>query len=231
MAVTDLQYEKFTITDPRWKGSQPHSDEEWFDKVVPLPDENEIAELHTFLDAGPPQEERRIAFYREMRLGTAKSSFWKDYKAGKRKKIDEVLEWDPEFGLGNIIGIIIDENYAGDLLYALHAILSDKVDLDMAAWWEIPKLPTDENRNPEAQAWSLHQQDPERFEKELAPKHVKWMNYVRWYQERLDRGWNYAQFYHEIYTFGDQAMWVLHEVLGMDISEKDLHLGLLWKWS
>jgi len=216
MAVTDLQTEDYKITDPRW-----HAPEGWLEMdSVPLPDRAEIDRLHEIIDdESVLEEERRQAFFPWMRLCVGASL--------KDKKMYDVIAWDPEYGLPNVLGVVIAElEYGNECLYALFSILEERgvFSQQISEFLELPHLATEDNFGMDARYWSMFQKDPEGFPKEQ-------LGHVQAYQRLLDRDWNYGSgvgIYVEVY--GDKAMYLLHDVLGMDITEKDLRLGIYWLW-
>jgi len=219
MAVTDLQCEGYRIIDPRW-----HPPEDWDEwDEIPLPNQEEIETTHDMAFSDKLTEEQRDkAFYRSLRLVSARGRF-------QGKSPSDVVIFDPEYGLPNVLGIQIAElDYDNECLWALHAILADKHLIDDSAepfFWELPHFEGGEEAFAAAKFWKIKQENPA-FE--IPEKHKKG---IASYQRKMDRGWNYKGLYWETDIYGDIAMYLLHEILKMDITEQDLHLGLYWTWS
>lgn len=216
MGVVDLEVDDYTIVDSRW-----HAPEDWQEWKIPEVSKAELKRLAAIVkDEDVTEEEHDEAFIRhsELELGVLLNG----------KNMYDVVTWSPEMGLPNVLGVVLDDlPYNNYCLWALASILDEHGLMEGAEpkFFELPLWPPEKDCSMPALWWKMYQENPE-----AVPENR--IRVVQSYQKKLDRGWNYASgVAYLVEVFASRTMYVLRDVLSMDVEEKDLHLGLYWIWS
>jgi hypothetical protein len=209
MGICNLKVEDYKIVDPRW--TLDNDGWECFSSIeVP---QLEISDDETTVNM--PDEE----FAAMMKAITVNL-----YLGDVDKKAEDFVEWEPEYGCKELIGVRVGDEvgYDNSCLYALPAIFPDNFDNPRSQYWLVPSVPLEKDRSCEAEEIRrVIRQGKDPAELKLTRR--KW--------GLIQNEQNCAPFVVEMGSWLDLAEYVLIDCLKMKITRDDLRLMLYFKWS
>lgn len=215
--IDDLQFEKFKITDSRFKG-----DENWYETIPALPEPTDFDQDRKYTSA----ETYKIIHTAAIRTHLLDNN-------NKPRPLHELLHWDSEYGCGNVIGYVTDElPYANHCLYAMATLYPE---FARKRWKRIPSVPLEEDHGFDARHLKLLVA-AKQMNKNLVPfllKHKKGeanVHGLRRKRNAIRNEQNYSFFSYEMETYLDVTEYLFKQI-GLHVKRKDMRLILYWQWS
>lgn len=236
--IHNLEYKGFTITDKRWQpqnGATYPAAAYGGSKVI-LPYKNPLT-----LDGKKP------SYGKWLRDNTIKTTLSKE-KSEEAKEWHELIHWDSEYGLGNVIGYVVDTVPNGSkMAYALTPFLEGELNKVSAGFkeLEIVKDYRDVNYNDLINylIWQETKERPEMLKKEYwsgdetyGSGSVKYrrksaLSGVNRFKKIWKNGWLYPSFSEEmLFKFAPVTSYLFNQ-LGLKVPMRELKLMLYWDWS
>lgn len=215
--INDLKVEKYDIVDSRYKGN---NDRWWkvLEECPPLPKEPDNVDVND-----------EVAFKQAMRAGTIRSALLERSSDGTEYQRPgyDLIHWDAEYGLGNIIGHVVHQLPYDDTMF--YALASLYYEFENNGYRVLPSLPVEQDSSLGAQAIKLAQRLVKRGDS-LEHLSQEARAAMRIKQELIKNEWNYPLFSWRVESYMQVAHYLLTWA-GLDVQESDLKLMLYWQWS
>lgn len=222
--INNLKLKDNLIVDRRYKhsketGAENHS---WWA-------ETKIKDLIKDREIQKPKD--KVSFREEL----ADENYKRFIKTNQDKNIEDLIIFDPENGVPEIVGILIDEiPYASDVTYALASVFPK---MQKSGYKLIPSIvpPTSKNRNSSGTSAVLQALDnPKTTAKARAKLWAELDDFekenVNAFRERIKNGQNYMFFdSYEFNRYSQEAM-IIFDLIGLKVNKSDIKLMLYWQW-
>jgi len=224
--IDNLQVDRFTITDERFKPTALWEDRH--ETAVTLPPKAVIDGLLT---------EKSYAYTDHLeiiRQGWIRTHLTD--KDGNPRELSDLIEWDSEYGEPGVIGYRVAEgDYANDVYYAL-ALIDER--FQSSGHMVLPSYPLEKDISYGASGLKIVQEirrqlpDDQKFFRHIRGNKaiMKSLHIINQKKRTVANGWNYVFFGDYMSGYADVAQY-LFEQIGLTVPRRDLRLMLVWQWS